>query len=110
MLIFSERHLRRILPDGDLLRLCHGRVVLRGAETERVYCTQYPSREQTRRDVAPLHRITLQYQTPPLGTRLSDPKEVYDEYMNRRSVAYRITLSDCPENAEQPSHKRDEPC
>ena len=42
-------------------------------KNERVHRTQYPTREHARQRHCPLHRIALQYETAPLGTRLQDP-------------------------------------
>jgi transposase InsO family protein len=56
-------------------------------KTERVHRTQYPTRKHARRDIA--RYIELRYNVKRLhsGLGYKTPKEVYDEYINRRVAA-----------------------
>jgi transposase InsO family protein len=58
-----------------------------GLKTERVHRTQYPTRDQARRDVA--RYIELHYNTKRLHSGLDyrTTKEVHDEYLDRQSAA-----------------------
>ena len=89
--------------DRDLLRQCDGGIVLRCSQDRAGAPHPVPHPRTRPPGYCPLHRVPLQYQASPLGTRLQDPARDPRRVPQPAGRSIGNTFSNCPENAGLPT-------